>query len=353
MIAQGIKTYEQSSKAASMRYSGKGSSITTPTVQPKRSVDQLNDVYGQDAVKIADQVMQMSSDSVQTKPLSVSILQRKCAHCEDQEKKLQMKQTVDGERMASSELENYVGSLSGGGQPLSDDVRGFYEPHFGYDFSNVRVHTNTFAAKSAQSINALAYTSGNHIVFNEGQYSPDSNGGKKLLGHELTHVVQQQSFSSIQPSLYNTYEDDPCEIEAENVSAKIMNSEAVNVTQSAPVGTPQFGLFSAAKCAYYTWKIGDIITECRSEYQKACGESLISDECSEFMDGTGFPSDAIYRCVGRKNPEAYKNWLKSCAKTATGSYGDSKWTQNESEDSNAPIEVASSEVPAEDIDEQV
>src|SRR5690606_35156383 len=58
-------------------------------------------------------------------------------------------------------------------------------------FSQVKVHTDDMAAKSAQSINALAYTSGNHIVFNQGQYSPGLESGKRLLGHELTHVLQQ------------------------------------------------------------------------------------------------------------------------------------------------------------------
>ena len=71
-------------------------------------------------------------------------------------------------------------------------MRNFYEPRFGYDFNNVKVHTDTVAAKSAQSINALAFTSGNNIVFNNGQYSPDTDSGKRLLGHELTHVVQQR-----------------------------------------------------------------------------------------------------------------------------------------------------------------
>ena len=65
------------------------------------------------------------------------------------------------------------------------------ENRFGYDFSRVKIHTDTVATKSAQSINALAYTSGNNIVFDEGQYSPNTANGKKLLAHELTHVVQQ------------------------------------------------------------------------------------------------------------------------------------------------------------------
>jgi hypothetical protein len=74
---------------------------------------------------------------------------------------------------------------------MPDSSRKFFEPRFGHDFSNVKLHTDPDAAESAQSINALAYTSGNNIVFNTGQYSPGSESGKKLMAHELTHVVQQ------------------------------------------------------------------------------------------------------------------------------------------------------------------
>ena len=161
--------------------------------QPKLSINQPNDIYEQEADKVADQVMKMTSADVQTKPLSISPLQRKCDNCREEEDELQLKELSAGERTPGNEMEGYVGNLSSGGQPLPENVRSFYEPRFGYDFSNVKVHTNTLAAKSADNINALAYTSGSNIVFNKGQYDPGSNSGKRLLGHELTHVVQQGS----------------------------------------------------------------------------------------------------------------------------------------------------------------
>ena len=74
---------------------------------------------------------------------------------------------------------------------MPESSRNFFEPRFGHDFSNVRLHTDTIATKSAQSINALAYTSGNNIVFNSGYYSPESDSGKRLMAHELTHTLQQ------------------------------------------------------------------------------------------------------------------------------------------------------------------
>ena len=65
------------------------------------------------------------------------------------------------------------------------------ESKFGYDFSNVIIHTDEKASKSANSMNALAYTLRNDIFFGQGQYQPNTLRGRRLLAHELTHVVQQ------------------------------------------------------------------------------------------------------------------------------------------------------------------
>ena len=65
------------------------------------------------------------------------------------------------------------------------------ESRFGHDFSKVKIHTDEAASRSSNSVNALAYTVGNDIVFGEGQYAPNTLAGRKLLTHELTHVVQQ------------------------------------------------------------------------------------------------------------------------------------------------------------------
>jgi lipoprotein-anchoring transpeptidase ErfK/SrfK len=88
--------------------------------------------------------------------------------------------------------------ITSGGSPLSDATREFFEPRFGFNFSQVRVHVDSKAAKSADAVNAVAYTVGRDIVFADGQYAPHSDAGRKLLAHELTHVVQQQhSVSSL------------------------------------------------------------------------------------------------------------------------------------------------------------
>jgi hypothetical protein len=67
-------------------------------------------------------------------------------------------------------------------------MRSFFEPRFGRDFGHVRVHTDGQASRSAEEIQALAYSVGSHIVFRDGQYAPEATEGKRLLGHELTHM---------------------------------------------------------------------------------------------------------------------------------------------------------------------
>jgi len=80
--------------------------------------------------------------------------------------------------------------LGSAGEALDVSARHFMEPRFGRDFGDVRVHVDTAAAESADSIDALAYTVGSHIVFGAGHYEPNTSPGRQLLAHELAHVVQ-------------------------------------------------------------------------------------------------------------------------------------------------------------------
>src|SRR5215468_6668016 len=127
-----------------------------------------------------------------------AVLQRKCA-CGKQtpegtcaacrEKKLQRKATGLARAIAVPQIVSEV--LRSPGQPLDEATRAYMEPRFGHDFSHVRTHTDAKAAESARAVNALAYTVRRDLVFGEGQYGPATTPGKKLLAHELAHVVQQ------------------------------------------------------------------------------------------------------------------------------------------------------------------
>jgi Domain of unknown function (DUF4157) len=79
------------------------------------------------------------------------------------------------------------------GRPLEPAVRRGYEAYFGHDLSRVRVHADAVAAESAEALGADAYTVGPHVVFGAGQYAPDTQAGRRVLAHELAHVVQQRA----------------------------------------------------------------------------------------------------------------------------------------------------------------
>jgi hypothetical protein len=79
------------------------------------------------------------------------------------------------------------------GEPLDAGTRGFMEARFGYDFGDVRIHHDARAAASAQDVGALGYAVGEHLVFDAGQYAPGSASGRRLIAHELAHVVQNDS----------------------------------------------------------------------------------------------------------------------------------------------------------------
>lgn len=115
---------------------------------------------------------------------------------EDEEGFVQAKSTMGTVPQVTPGLAQNINSLKGSGQPLPASERTFFEPRFGRDFSNVRVHTGNHAIRTAQSINARAFTLGRDVVFGGGQYSPGSISSRRLLAHELTHVVQQQSNTS-------------------------------------------------------------------------------------------------------------------------------------------------------------
>jgi Domain of unknown function (DUF4157) len=171
----------------------------TPAIQAKLTVGQPNDIYEQEADRLADRVMRMTEGSLVSPDTGSlvngdsSSVQRKagCPGCPEEAEMLQAKSASSNTPAVTPGIESSINSLKGGGQPLSQSTRAFFEPRFGIDFSQVRVHTGDRAAQTAQSIQAKAFTTGNNILFNSGQYSPESSSGKLLLAHELTHVVQQ------------------------------------------------------------------------------------------------------------------------------------------------------------------
>lgn len=183
-------------------------------VQAKLTIGQPNDKYEQEADRVADQVMaipypklqrkpenEKEGETFQSKPLVEQItplLQRQEEPPGEEEEELQAKSKASEIPAVTSNLLSRVNSMKGSGQPLDSSTRAFFEPRFEHNFNHVRVHTDSSAADSATSIKARAFTVGNHVVMGSGAYQPQSSEGRRLLGHELTHVVQQNSGTIVQ-----------------------------------------------------------------------------------------------------------------------------------------------------------
>ena len=199
-------------------------------IQAKLKVGQPGDKYEQEADRVADKVMRMpepevqrqaeeEEELIQTKALSEQITP--LVQCqegeEEEEEEIQTKPLPSQTSEVVSDVEASINSIRGGGQPLPESERAYFEPRFGRDFSQVRVHTDTRAADSARAVNARAFTTGQDVVFGAGQYAPGTEHGTRLLAHELTHVVQQQG-SRVQRRLPVSQPGDRHEDEADRIA---------------------------------------------------------------------------------------------------------------------------------------
>ena len=208
-------------------------------IQAKLVVGQPGDKYEQEADRVADAVMRMpeprvqrqvepeeEEETLQSKPLAEGItprVQRQVEPEEEEEELIQTKalseqitplvQRQEGEEEEEeiqtkplpsqtsevvSDVETSINSIRGGGQPLPGSTRAFFEPRFGQDFSQVRLHTDVQAADAARAVNARAFTVGHDVVFGAGRYAPGTSEGGRLMAHELTHVVQQHGSVRLQ-----------------------------------------------------------------------------------------------------------------------------------------------------------
>ncbi len=198
--------------------------FSSGAIQAKLKIGQPNDIYEQEADRVANDVMSMTAGSrqkavssdlntiqkleeeepIQTKPLASGItplIQRQV----EEEEPIMTKGISGRTQQTRDDLHTRLSRGRGAGQPLPEADRSFMERRFGADFSGVRVHTDGIAVQMNRELNAQAFTYGRDIYFGAGRYSPNISSGKRLLAHELTHVVQQGNFraSSIQCQVSN------------------------------------------------------------------------------------------------------------------------------------------------------
>lgn len=183
-------------------------------LQSQFAVSEPGDVLEREADQIADRVMRMSiSETAAPKNgansqsnSTPSTIHRKCEACEEVNDEVAEKFVMRKESFASvaptppadapPSIKNVIRSR---GQPLDFEIRSFFEPRFGAELSQVRIHTDSAGGRSARAIDAKAYTLGHHIVFGSGEYSPHTESGKYLVAHELAHVQRQAGFGTHHP----------------------------------------------------------------------------------------------------------------------------------------------------------
>ena len=193
-------------------------------------------------------------------------------------------------------------ALNSPGRPLDANTRAVMEPRFGHDFSQVRVHADEKAAESAAAVGALAYTVGTDVVFGTGQHAPGTMEGRKLLAHELAHVVQQARSPrpiNMMPATVMTAGDDPLEREAEGAAARIDASQNVFVSSGHPAPGLQRQVGPAADCS--KWENDP------ESFSKHVADHFVRTEINPLIP----PSAKSIECINPRNCEVtYSEELK-------------------------------------------
>ena len=161
------------------------------SIQCKLSIGATDDPLEHEADAMADTIMRMPEQN---------FIQRKCRHCEEEEKVqrkplvsfIQRNESLAG-TVTSDAVSNQINASKGSGRNMDSNTQSFMQTRFGTEFSEEKIHTSAEAIQMNRDLNVKAFTVGNDIYFNEGEYNPGSGEGKHLLAHELTHVVQQES----------------------------------------------------------------------------------------------------------------------------------------------------------------
>lgn len=195
-------------------------------------------------------------------PATSRLLQRKCAcgsaapgggECHECEKKretaLQRFPFRKEERAEREAPSIALEVLRLPGEPLDPSTRAFFEPRFGHDLSQVRVHTDTKAAESVHAVNALAYTLGNDVFFGGGKYAPQTMAGKQLLAHELAHTIQQRN--GLRPASAPIRVSEPSahwEQQADSAAHEVIHGRVSGALSAAPLMLARAPAVPTKKC---------------------------------------------------------------------------------------------------------
>jgi tetratricopeptide (TPR) repeat protein len=166
--------------------------VNPPNDQYEREADAVGAAFARTAgspVQRQELPEEEEEEEIQAKAEAGSPVQRQ--ELPEEEEEIQAKAAGGSVPRISEDLEDRINAARASGQTLPDSLRSSIEPELGHDFSRVRLHTNAEADVLSRQLGAKAFTTGKDVFFRQGDYQPDTEEGRGLIGHELTHVVQQ------------------------------------------------------------------------------------------------------------------------------------------------------------------
>jgi hypothetical protein len=267
-------------------------------LQRKLAVSAPGDPCEREADRMADQAMRTPEPRVPRKCAACAVGVGLSPEC-DEEKLQRQARGVTSPAAVPNDFSAHLGL----GRPLEPEVRAFFEPRFGRDFSHVRVHSGAAAEQSAREINAHAYAAAQNIVFGAGQYQPGTPEGRGLIAHELVHVVQQSAFDGI--AVQRKVVDDnahlPCRAVAGRSAADLTarENEAATLAENAAAAVRASPLAEPTRAL--VWKrfrfdYNDALVRCRFLPEIGDRFARIARE----IRGT----ECTYNCTAQGEPDA-------------------------------------------------
>ena len=217
-------------------------------IQTKLTVGTPGDKYEQEADSMATRVMAMPDSAVQqpiqrqtssqTTAVGLSsqvnsiapVLQRSQGEEEEIQMKSGVQRASDGSQQASPSIESSLANSKGGGSPLPEEVRGFMEPRFNADFSNVRAHTDSSAVQMNKELGAKAFAHGSDIYYGAG----NAPGNNELTAHELTHTIQQKGAKQLAPKSLVSLKSHKETFQTNSIAAPSPDIQQISAKQLEP-----------------------------------------------------------------------------------------------------------------------
>jgi outer membrane protein OmpA-like peptidoglycan-associated protein len=258
-------------------------------IQPKSKISSPNDKCEKEADKVAEIITRMpetilprqieeekEEEQIQLKPITEitsSLILRQIEN--EEEELIKTKKRSIKPKNITTDPKAIIRNIPGSGQPLTGSARFFFENRLGQDFSRVRVHIDSVTTKA---IDAKAFTIGNDIVFDKGQYAPEDFEGKKLLAHELTHIVQNNNnkFQSLRSNKHSNKDLDPSISKSEKLDNQIRRKVGTKQTPEIQweKNNRKGRVEKVSANHYILWNFGVGRSKLKSEFQKTLDEII-------------------------------------------------------------------------------